>query len=549
MTDQQLGRYQLLGELGKGAMGVVYFARDPHLDRMVAVKTIRMASLTADQAAAYERRFLTEARSAARLRHPAIVNVYDAGQDAEVSYLVMELVNGINLKHCLNNGVQFSVAGAVRLTMEVLAGLEHAHAHRIIHRDIKPENMLLEAQGAIKLTDFGIAKIQDGTDNGTQVSGQAIGTPRYMSPEQIRGLEVDARSDLFSTGVLLYELLSSTLPFDGSTPMAVAASILHEAPVPVSQRVVGLTPLLDEVLAQALAKRASDRFQSASVFLAALHRVWAEGMGLPDVALQNPVVSAKELVQADSVGILNWLFQRHADAQRVQTTPAPGVAAPAAPDQPGTTDGKAIPSAGIAGADPTQALTERIQFDNDTLWAPTPPTSQPVKGWTDGPAASSTGRRRSGQWPVLALVLVLLVAAAVTLGLTVFRKAAPVDALPPAPAAPVAAPVRPVPETTPQTPAAAEPPDANAARPSGGEPAPKPKLVPAPMSTPAPRPVKSLVNSPAPGGSAPVVAVPEKPANVSPPVSAAACSRLLEKASSGEPLNAQEQREMMSSCR
>lgn len=311
MNATQLGRYQLIGVLGQGAMGVVYEARDPHLDRLVAIKTIRMSALTPDQAAAYERRFLTEARSAARLRHPAIVNVYDAGKDVDVTYLVMEKVHGINLKHCLNHGVKFSVAGAVRIVVDILSGLDHAHQQRVIHRDVKPENILMDAQGTVKLTDFGIAKMQDpGADNGTQVSGLSIGTPRYMSPEQIRGLDVDARSDLFSAGVLLYELLTGSLPFDGNSHMAVATRILHEVQHPASGLRHDVPPAIDEVLAVALAKVPGDRYDSASAFSTALIRA-SEGKLL---TLARSLGStggnrAQALVEPDSVGTLTWLLQ------------------------------------------------------------------------------------------------------------------------------------------------------------------------------------------------------------------------------------------------
>lgn len=323
MTDTRLGRYHLTRVLGQGSMGIVYEARDPHLDRSVAVKTARTRDLPADQAATYERRFLTEARSAARLRHPSIVSVFDAGKDGEVTYLVMELVDGVNLKHCLNNGVRFTPAGAARLVWSVLNGLEHAHEQRVIHRDVKPENVLLDQAGIAKLTDFGIAKLlESDMDNGTQLAGLSIGTPRYMSPEQVRGLPVDIRTDLYSVGVLLYELLTATIPFDGTNHLAVASQILHDLPPPPSSRVSGVSPDMDALLAKALAKLPADRFQTADAFRQALLQVvGAQALQAPEA--DPGTEPALSLVQADTAPILRWLFvQARANQPAIDTPPA-----------------------------------------------------------------------------------------------------------------------------------------------------------------------------------------------------------------------------------
>ncbi len=318
MNDTQLGRYHITRVLGQGSMGIVYEARDPHLDRSVAVKTTRTRDLPPDQAAAYERRFLTEARSAARLRHPSIVSVFDAGKDGAVTYLVMEFVDGVNLKHCLNNGVRFTPAGAVHLALSVLAGLEHAHEQRVIHRDVKPENVLLDMTGLAKLTDFGIAKLlESDMDNGTQLAGLSIGTPRYMSPEQVKGLPVDVRTDLYSVGVLLFELLTATTPFDGAHHMAVATQILHDpAPLP-SSRASGVPPALDALVLKALAKRPEDRFQTADAFRNALHAsLGSHGLQTDDAYVGGEPALA--LAQPDTAPILRWLF-----AQAKANHPAP----------------------------------------------------------------------------------------------------------------------------------------------------------------------------------------------------------------------------------
>lgn len=308
MHETQIGRYEVVRVLGKGAMGVVCEARDPRLARTVAIKTIRADKLTPAQVAAYEARFLTEARSVARLSHPNIVSVFDSGQAGDLAYLVMEFVPGVNLKHCLNHGVKFTPWGAVKVVLDVLAALDHAHRQKILHRDVKPENILLDSAGWVKLTDFGIAKILDAEeDNGTQLSGHSIGTPRYMSPEQVRGQPLDERSDLFSAGVLLYELLTARLPFDGSNQFAIAAQILNEVP-PLPSSVNPAVPMaLDAVVTRAMAKHPNERFQTGEDFADALVSA-VHSLGGADVMAR--VAGAQVLVAAESAGMLRWLLSR-----------------------------------------------------------------------------------------------------------------------------------------------------------------------------------------------------------------------------------------------
>jgi serine/threonine-protein kinase len=299
-------------------MGVVFEAHDPRLARRVAIKTIRAENLSAEQSRTYEARFDTEARSVARLTHPNIVSVYDSGQIDAMSYLVMEYVPGVNLKDCLRAGVRFSPWGAVRIVQDVLAALGHAHEQRIIHRDIKPENILLDDAGRVKLTDFGIAKMLDSeVDNGTQLSGGSIGTPRYMSPEQVRGGALDERSDLFSVGVLLYELLTGKPPFDAGSAIAIATAILHDEPVPPSLAEAGVSPALDPVLGRALAKVAHERFPSSQMFaqvLASVSADWPEpesvrsASGLATLvtdASQEPLRVLLRELRTDASGLAN----------------------------------------------------------------------------------------------------------------------------------------------------------------------------------------------------------------------------------------------------
>ena len=183
----KLGRYDIVRVLGKGAMGVVYEGRDPNLDRAVAIKTIRMKNLSREAAIEYDGRFRTEARSAARLHHPNIVSVFDSGQDGDISYLVMEFIQGEDLKHHLECGARFSVRSSIVMAHDLLMALDHAHRQNVVHRDIKPANMLIEASGRIKLTDFGVARIQEPDETHLTQVGGAVGTPKYMSPEQAKG--------------------------------------------------------------------------------------------------------------------------------------------------------------------------------------------------------------------------------------------------------------------------------------------------------------------------------------------------------------------------
>lgn len=393
MNDTQLGRYHLTRVLGQGAMGIVYEARDPHLDRRVAVKTARTRDLPADEAANYERRFLTEARSSARLRHPSIVSVFDAGKDGDVTYLVMELVDGVNLKHCLNNGVRFTPAGAARLVWSVLNALEHAHSQRVIHRDVKPENVLLDLSGVARLTDFGIAKLLEAdSDNGTQLAGLSIGTPRYMSPEQVRGLPVDTRTDLYSVGVLLYELLTASTPFDGATAMAVAAQILHEpTPVP-SGRTPGVSPALDAVVAKALAKAPAERFQTADAFRQALVQAMGAHTLQPTDAVLGPE-PALALVGADDAPFLRWLIAQASATPNADTTPPPP--APLSPAGEVTDPTGTLVAQREAAHQPEVDLAMQALLDPTTATvavapAVPPPAAapgRPRKGWVWGAAA------------------------------------------------------------------------------------------------------------------------------------------------------------------
>lgn len=271
----RLGKYAITGLLGEGAMGVVYKAFDPDIRRPVALKTIRR-QLTdgSDFAATISARFRNEAQAAGRLSHPGIVGVYEYGEDGPVAYMAMEYVEGRSIASYLATKLRFTDDDVAGLITQLLDALDHAHAQGVWHRDIKPANVILSRGGALKIADFGIARI-DG--NGLTQANTMIGTPAYMAPEQFLGADIDARADIYSAGVLLYVLLSGQPPFSG-TPEALMYKVVHEAPTPPSKVPDANRPMFyDAIVAKALAKKAGDRFPSARAFKDAI----ASAIGQP----------------------------------------------------------------------------------------------------------------------------------------------------------------------------------------------------------------------------------------------------------------------------
>ncbi len=266
MTQPRLlgGRYELDGIVGRGGMAEVFRARDIRLDRIVGVKTLR-DDLARDQT--FQARFRREAQSAASLNHPSIVAVYDTGEDMvgtlPVPYIVMEFVDGRTLRDLLRDDRRLLPERALEITDGVLRALDYSHRNGIVHRDIKPGNVMLTRNGDVKVMDFGIARaVADSQLTMTQTA-QVIGTAQYLSPEQARGERVDARSDLYSTGCLLYELLTGRPPFTGDSPVAIAYQHVKEEPVPPSQIDPEVPPWADAIVLKAMRKDPADRYQSA----------------------------------------------------------------------------------------------------------------------------------------------------------------------------------------------------------------------------------------------------------------------------------------------
>jgi eukaryotic-like serine/threonine-protein kinase len=266
MTQPRLlgGRYELDGVVGRGGMAEVYRARDIRLDRIVGVKTLR-EDLARDQT--FQARFRREAQSAASLNHPSIVAVYDTGEDmlgpTPVPYIVMEYVDGRTLRDLLRDDRRLLPERALEITDGVLRALDYSHRNGIVHRDIKPGNVMLTRAGDVKVMDFGIARaVSDAQATMTQTA-QVIGTAQYLSPEQARGERVDARSDLYSTGCLLYELLTGRPPFTGDSPVTSAYQHVRENPIPPSRVDPEIPPWADSIVLKAMAKDPGDRYQSA----------------------------------------------------------------------------------------------------------------------------------------------------------------------------------------------------------------------------------------------------------------------------------------------
>jgi len=262
---EQLGRYKIQEVLGRGAMGTVYRAHDPKIDRVVAIKTITIGGVAADEEDEYRQRFFREARAAGKLSHPGVVTIYDVGEQngTQAPYIVMECIEGTTLDGLISHSAEKSIPVTLDLVKQVAEALDYAHSQGIVHRDIKPANIIVTPDGRAKITDFGIAKLA-----ATQLTmpGEALGTPSYMSPEQITGGHLDGRSDLFSLGIILYSMLAGQKPFTGENATSVMFNITYKEPLPLTQLNPSLDPQLKHVIERALAKRPADRYQSGREF-------------------------------------------------------------------------------------------------------------------------------------------------------------------------------------------------------------------------------------------------------------------------------------------
>jgi serine/threonine protein kinase len=281
---KRFGRYVILEQLGRGAMGVVYKARDPKIDRIVALKTVSLIGLEPEQDEEFRERFRGEAQAAGRLHHPGIVTIFDVGEDeSHEPYIVLEYVAGESLSRILAREKKLPLPRALQFAEEIADALDYAHAQGVVHRDIKPANILIGEDGRAKIADFGIAKLNLAHFT---LPGRILGTPAYMAPEQLAGEGVDSRSDLFSLGVILYSMVTGHSPFTGNSATTVCFKVVNREPMPASSFDLELPRSIDALITRAMAKDPAERFQRGSEFAAALREL--RGEHDPNLATTSP---------------------------------------------------------------------------------------------------------------------------------------------------------------------------------------------------------------------------------------------------------------------
>ncbi|MBK8594886.1 MAG: protein kinase [Holophagales bacterium] len=372
-------------ELGKGAMGVVYLGRDPVIGRLVALKTIRAVSEDDVEQREFQERFLREAQAAGILSHPNIVTVHDVGEDSstETSFIAMEYVEGKNLKQLLSEKTPYSAERTAEIVGQVGEALDYAHRRGIVHRDVKPANIIITPEGQVKITDFGIAKTEK---SNLTTTGQFLGTPNYMSPEQVTGDAVDGRSDLFSLGVVLYELLTRKKPFTADNLTSISYKIVHEQFVPPETYDAGIPPEFTAILGKALSKDPAERFQRGNDFALALYEFKAreeERQMLRD--LGQMVAEAEKLGSVAAV--------------TAPPSPLPQPAAPAPPAPSPVVGRSPFDILGSAPAPSAPGAPSRTSSRHARSPGPSPPRPtwpRVTRGRRRGRSRLSAGPRRAG---------------------------------------------------------------------------------------------------------------------------------------------------------
>jgi tRNA A-37 threonylcarbamoyl transferase component Bud32 len=341
-----VGRYRIEKFLGAGAMGEVYLAEDPQIDRKLAIKTVRLVGRP-QEIDDRKKRLLREARAAGRLLHPNIVTLFDAGEAEGLLYLAFEFVEGTDLAARLEAGERLSLRQVLRAARQAAEALDYAHGQGVVHRDIKPSNLLLDLSGRVKVADFGIAKMA-GQNTELTIAGSVMGSPQYLSPEQVRGEDLDGRSDIFSLGVVLYEILSGKRPFDGDTITTLVYQILHVEPPPVSG-LRAVPPRLEELLRSMLAKDRDDRIATAGEVARELAAIEGE---LTEETLSAPAGSgafeATKLLPRRTTGAVPAV-------PPLGTVPASPATTPSVPPPPAAMPAP-IPAAPVPAARPKRSL-------------------------------------------------------------------------------------------------------------------------------------------------------------------------------------------------
>jgi len=301
MLLQSIGRYEIISELGRGAMGLVYKAKDPTIGRTVAIKTMRI-DVHGAEAEDMLRRFRNEAQAVGLLNHPNIVTIYDAGEQDNIFYIAMEFIEGTTLHQLMSQRRVLATEDVIRLSRQICAGLDYAHSHNIVHRDIKPANIMITSNGTVKIMDFGIAK----TGGGVTSTGQVLGTPNYMSPEQVKGKPLDGRSDLFSFGVLLYEMLTGEKPFVGQNVTTIIYKIVNENPIPPRDLDVTIHPGLSTVVTKALSKSPDERYQSGADLVRDLesYKTLGPKLGIASTPISTASAASAAAGQGDKTTVL-----------------------------------------------------------------------------------------------------------------------------------------------------------------------------------------------------------------------------------------------------
>lgn len=268
MNPERIGGYEILGELGRGAMGVVYHAHDKAIDRPIAIKVIRIdAGTSANESALLRQRLIREASTAGKIYHPGIVAVHQLGEDGENVFIVMEYVEGASLEYLLANNPVLGRAWTLDILRQIAEALDYAHKSQVVHRDIKPGNILVRVDGRVKIADFGIAKITNSAATGLTGTGLSFGSPAYMSPEQAKAVQIDGRSDQFALGTLAFQMLTGRMPFRGDSAHSVMYQIVMGDPFEESPGDIPLSPNVRAVLSRALAKSPADRFPDCASFI------------------------------------------------------------------------------------------------------------------------------------------------------------------------------------------------------------------------------------------------------------------------------------------